>query len=164
MQALLTTPQQSLVVEDEPVSIVVWLTGCAGTEDDISRAGANLPDGLEQSSRGDFADILRQDADGIRAIANADAGDIPQLWRTPNPRESSRRGSRNSPPQSNPQPKPAISGFTTQLPAPEDLGRILGPWPVELSQEVTASLDMPPYDNYTCTYRKKRSSRVWGAS
>ncbi|NMM91624.1 hypothetical protein B2J88_46300 [Rhodococcus sp. SRB_17] len=49
------------------------------------REGANLPDGLEQSSRGDFADVLRQDADGIRAIANADAGDIPQLWRTPNP-------------------------------------------------------------------------------
>jgi hypothetical protein len=47
--------------------------------------GANLPDGLDQSRRSDFADILHQDADGIRAIANADDGDIPQLWRTPNP-------------------------------------------------------------------------------
>lgn len=42
-------------------------------------SGANLPDGLEQLSRGDFADILHRDADGIRAIANADADDIPQL-------------------------------------------------------------------------------------
>jgi hypothetical protein len=38
MQALLTAPQQSLIVEGEPVSIVAWLTGCAGTEDDISQA------------------------------------------------------------------------------------------------------------------------------
>ncbi|MDV8070943.1 helix-turn-helix domain-containing protein [Rhodococcus sp. IEGM 1366] len=38
VQALLTTPQQSLIVEGEPVSIVAWLTGCAGTEDDISQA------------------------------------------------------------------------------------------------------------------------------
>ncbi|MDV6271694.1 hypothetical protein [Rhodococcus globerulus] len=35
--------------------------------------GANLPDGLEQLSRGDFAGILSPDADGIRAIANAEA-------------------------------------------------------------------------------------------
>lgn len=38
VQALLTTPQQSLIVEGESVSIVAWLTGCAGTDDDISQA------------------------------------------------------------------------------------------------------------------------------
>jgi hypothetical protein len=48
--------------------------------------GANLPDGLEQLSRSDFADILRQDADGIRTIANTDNTDDPTLWRTPTTR------------------------------------------------------------------------------
>lgn len=38
VQALLTTPQQSLIVDGEPVSVVAWLTGCAGTEDEISQA------------------------------------------------------------------------------------------------------------------------------
>ncbi|NMM85617.1 hypothetical protein B2J88_14765 [Rhodococcus sp. SRB_17] len=38
VQGLLTTRQQSLIVEGEPVSIVAWLTGCAGTEDDINQA------------------------------------------------------------------------------------------------------------------------------
>ena len=48
--------------------------------------GATLPDGLEQLSREDFADILHQDATGVRTIANADADDISELWRAPNPR------------------------------------------------------------------------------
>ncbi|NMM92035.1 hypothetical protein B2J88_48585 [Rhodococcus sp. SRB_17] len=47
--------------------------------------GANLPSGLEESSRTQFADILQRDADGIRSIANASDGDTPELWRTPNP-------------------------------------------------------------------------------
>ena len=47
--------------------------------------GANLPDGLDETNRGYFADILTRDADGIRALANTDDGDIPALWRTPNP-------------------------------------------------------------------------------
>ncbi len=48
--------------------------------------GANLPDGLDDTRRQHFADILAQDADGIRALANIDDGDTPTLWRTPNPR------------------------------------------------------------------------------
>ncbi|MBY6382369.1 hypothetical protein HG717_00250 [Rhodococcus erythropolis] len=47
--------------------------------------GANLPDGLDETNRQHFADILAQDADGIRALANTDDGDTPALWRTPNP-------------------------------------------------------------------------------
>lgn len=48
---------------------------------------ANLPDGLDDAAhRQHFADILVQDADGIRALANTDDGDTPTLWRTPNPR------------------------------------------------------------------------------
>ncbi|ANQ75592.1 MULTISPECIES: helix-turn-helix domain-containing protein [Rhodococcus] len=38
VQAQLTTAQRSLIVDDEPVSIAAWLTGCAGTEDEISAA------------------------------------------------------------------------------------------------------------------------------
>ena len=38
VQALLTTPQRSLIVDGEPVSIVAWLTGCAGTEDELDQA------------------------------------------------------------------------------------------------------------------------------
>lgn len=48
--------------------------------------GANLPDGLDDTHRRQFADILAQDADGIRALANIDDGETPCLWRTPNPR------------------------------------------------------------------------------
>ena len=44
--------------------------------------GANLPDGLTETNRRPFADILAHDADGIRALANTD---IPALWRSPNP-------------------------------------------------------------------------------
>lgn len=47
--------------------------------------GANLPDGLDETNRQYFADILTQDANGIRGLANTDAGDTPALWRTPNP-------------------------------------------------------------------------------
>lgn len=47
--------------------------------------GANLPDGLEETNRRHFADILAQDADGIRALSNTDDGDTLALWRTPNP-------------------------------------------------------------------------------
>ncbi|MCJ0950616.1 hypothetical protein R4P70_31075 [Rhodococcus sp. IEGM 1241] len=42
--------------------------------------GANLPDGLDEANRSYFADILAQDADGIRTLANSD--DTPPLWRT----------------------------------------------------------------------------------
>ena len=45
--------------------------------------GANLPDGLDETNRQYFADILTEDANGLRALANTD--DIPALWRTPNP-------------------------------------------------------------------------------
>lgn len=38
VQALLTAPQRSLIVDGEPVSVVAWLTGCAGTEDEIDQA------------------------------------------------------------------------------------------------------------------------------
>lgn len=48
-------------------------------------SGANLPDGLDDTNRRNFADILHQDADGIRALANTDDGDTPALWRAPNP-------------------------------------------------------------------------------
>ena len=47
--------------------------------------GANLPDRLDDTHRQHFADILAQDADGIRGLANTDDGDTPFLWRTPNP-------------------------------------------------------------------------------
>ena len=47
--------------------------------------GANLPDGLDETNRQHFADILAQDADGIRALANTDDGEPPTLWRTPHP-------------------------------------------------------------------------------
>ncbi|MBQ7806413.1 hypothetical protein [Rhodococcus sp. (in: high G+C Gram-positive bacteria)] len=47
--------------------------------------GAHLPDGLDEVNRQHFADILAQDADGIRALANTEDGDTPILWRTPNP-------------------------------------------------------------------------------
>lgn len=40
VQALLTQPQPSLVVEDRPVSVVAWLTGSAGTASDIEQAAA----------------------------------------------------------------------------------------------------------------------------
>ncbi|UJC81896.1 hypothetical protein D4768_21330 [Rhodococcus erythropolis] len=48
--------------------------------------GANLPEGLEEAGRPQFAEILSVDADGIRTIANNDSDDAPTLWRTPNPR------------------------------------------------------------------------------
>lgn len=48
--------------------------------------GANLPEGLGEAGRAQFAEILSVDADGIRAIANNDSDDAPELWRTPNPR------------------------------------------------------------------------------
>ena len=48
--------------------------------------GANLPEGLEEVGRPQFAEILSVDADGIRAIANDNSDDAPELWRTPNPR------------------------------------------------------------------------------
>ncbi|MGF7123314.1 hypothetical protein AB4Z09_20635 [Rhodococcus sp. TAF43] len=38
VQALLTQPQPSLVVAGRPVSIVAWLTGCAGTDAEIEQA------------------------------------------------------------------------------------------------------------------------------
>ncbi|HEY5857474.1 MAG TPA: hypothetical protein VIW24_26455 [Aldersonia sp.] len=38
VQALLTQPQESLVVDGRPVSIVAWLTGSAGTDGDIEQA------------------------------------------------------------------------------------------------------------------------------
>ncbi|SEM03264.1 helix-turn-helix domain-containing protein [Rhodococcus maanshanensis] len=38
VQALLTEPQPSLLIEGQPVSIVAWLTGCAGTAADIEQA------------------------------------------------------------------------------------------------------------------------------
>lgn len=38
VQALLTQPQPSLLVDGRPVSIVAWLTGSAGTADDIAQA------------------------------------------------------------------------------------------------------------------------------
>ncbi|MGC5163189.1 hypothetical protein ACLQ3J_10760 [Rhodococcus sp. DT1] len=38
VQALLTTPQPALVVDGRPVSIVAWLTGCAGTATEIEQA------------------------------------------------------------------------------------------------------------------------------
>ncbi|MDH6279982.1 hypothetical protein [Prescottella agglutinans] len=38
VQALLTRPQPSLTVDGQPVSIVAWLTGCAGTATDIAQA------------------------------------------------------------------------------------------------------------------------------
>lgn len=38
VQALFTEPQPSLVMEGRPVSIVVWLTGSAGTASDIEQA------------------------------------------------------------------------------------------------------------------------------
>ena len=44
--------------------------------------GANLPDGLDEANRSHFADILAQDADGIRTLANSDGDDTPPLWRT----------------------------------------------------------------------------------
>lgn len=47
--------------------------------------GANLPDRLDETNRQNFADILTEDANGIRALANTDDGDTPALWRTPNP-------------------------------------------------------------------------------
>ncbi|PBI83060.1 hypothetical protein BKP42_68320 [Rhodococcus erythropolis] len=48
--------------------------------------GANLPDGLDETHRPYFADILAQDADGIRALANNGDDGTPTLWRTPTPR------------------------------------------------------------------------------
>ena len=48
--------------------------------------GANLPDGLDDTHRQQCADVLAQDADGIRALANPEDGDPPRRWRTPNPR------------------------------------------------------------------------------
>ena len=48
--------------------------------------GANLPEGLAEAGRPQFAEILNVDADGIRAIANDDSDDAPKLWRTRNPR------------------------------------------------------------------------------
>ncbi|WP_259349425.1 hypothetical protein [Rhodococcus sp. UFZ-B548] len=47
--------------------------------------GANLPDGLDDTNRRHFADILTRDADGVRALTNTDDRDAPALWRTPNP-------------------------------------------------------------------------------
>ena len=47
--------------------------------------GANLPEGLAESGRAQFAEILSVDADGIRATANDNSDDAPELWRTPNP-------------------------------------------------------------------------------
>ena len=38
VQALRTQPQDSLVVDGHPVSIVTWLTGSAGSADDIEKA------------------------------------------------------------------------------------------------------------------------------
>jgi hypothetical protein len=38
VQALLTQPPPSLVVDDRPVSIAAWLTGCAGTDAEIEQA------------------------------------------------------------------------------------------------------------------------------
>ncbi|SDD26474.1 helix-turn-helix domain-containing protein [Rhodococcus tukisamuensis] len=38
VQALLTEPQPSLHIEGRPVSIVAWLTGCAGTAAEIEQA------------------------------------------------------------------------------------------------------------------------------
>ncbi|MGW4479452.1 hypothetical protein [Rhodococcus triatomae] len=40
VQALLTQPQPSLTVDGRPVSIVAWLTGCAGAASDIEQAAA----------------------------------------------------------------------------------------------------------------------------
>eukprot|EP01133_Synstelium_polycarpum_P024463 gene24463-29341_t len=48
--------------------------------------GANLPEGLAEAGRAQFAEILGIDADGIRVIANTDGDVAPELWRTPNPR------------------------------------------------------------------------------
>ncbi|SCC70617.1 hypothetical protein [Rhodococcus qingshengii] len=62
--------------------IARYLDGAAASITD----GANLPDGLDDTHRQQFADILAQDADGIRALANTEDGDPPSLWRTPNPR------------------------------------------------------------------------------
>jgi len=62
--------------------IARYLDGAAASVTD----GANLPDGLDNTHRQHFADILAQDADGIRALANNEDGDTPRLWRTPNPR------------------------------------------------------------------------------
>ena len=62
--------------------IARYLDGAATSVTD----GANLPDGLDDTHRQQFADILAQDADGIRALANTEDGDPPRLWRTPNPR------------------------------------------------------------------------------
>jgi hypothetical protein len=49
--------------------------------------GAHLPDGLAEDDRRHFTDILADDADGIRALANADDTDIPALWRIPHPHQ-----------------------------------------------------------------------------
>ena len=62
--------------------IARYLDGAATSVTD----GANLPDGLDDTHRQQFADVLAQDADGIRALANTEDGDPPRLWRTPNPR------------------------------------------------------------------------------
>ncbi|MFE5790416.1 hypothetical protein [Rhodococcus erythropolis] len=60
--------------------IARYLDGAAAS---ITEEGANLPDGLDDTHRQQFADILAQDAGGIRSLTNTDT---PTLWRTPNPR------------------------------------------------------------------------------
>ncbi|WP_261949385.1 hypothetical protein [Rhodococcus sp. T9N] len=47
--------------------------------------GANLPDGVDETTRSHFVTTLRRDADGLRTIANIEDGAVPKLWRTPNP-------------------------------------------------------------------------------
>ena len=51
--------------------IARYLDGAAASITD----GANLPDGLDETHRQQFAVILAQDADGIRALANTEDGD-----------------------------------------------------------------------------------------
>jgi len=70
--------------------IARYLDGAAASITD----GANLPDGLDDTHRQQFADILAQDADGIRALANTEDGD-PRACGAP-PTRADRRRSENT--------------------------------------------------------------------
>ena len=77
---------QELDVGERQVLAAVELLDGGATVPFVARYRKEATDGLDDTHRGQFADILAQDADGIRALANTEDGDPPRLWRTPNPR------------------------------------------------------------------------------